>query len=237
MEVAIVYDNTSESGFQSGWGFSCLVNGHVLFDTGEASVSLLYNLEKLNVELADIDSVVISHDHWDHTGGIVALLKKRKGLKVFICPGFSENFKKTVKTLGGELIESSNYQQIENRIWVTGEISGSYKGDYLAEQSLIIKSDTHLHVVTGCSHPGIVKIVEKCKDIFPETSLGTVLGGFHLMDQFPESVLEVIKSLKALGVQKIGPTHCTGETAIPAFKEAFGDDFLSIRAGLKLSLD
>ncbi len=239
MEVSIVYDNTAESGFESGWGFSCLVNGNILFDTGETSSSLFYNLEKLDVKLSDIENVVISHDHWDHTGGLIDLLKAQKGLKVFACPGFSEDFKKTVNTYDGELIESSGLQQIENQIWVTGEIAGEYKGNYLAEQCLMMQASDRLHVITGCSHPGILNMVETCMEAFPELPLGTVLGGFHLRDQFSfsESVLSVAEALKLMGVQKIGPTHCTGGNAISVFKELFGDACLSIRAGLTLKLD
>jgi 7,8-dihydropterin-6-yl-methyl-4-(beta-D-ribofuranosyl)aminobenzene 5'-phosphate synthase len=89
MKAAIAYDNRSVDGFQAGWGFSCVVDGRILFDTGEAAESLLFNLKRLNVSLKDIEAVVISHEHWDHTGGLWKLLEKKSGLKVYGCPGFS----------------------------------------------------------------------------------------------------------------------------------------------------
>ena len=105
MTFTVLYDNSTHNpSILSGWGFSCLIDEHILFDTGEAPDSLFHNMDQLNVNPEKIESVVISHDHWDHTGGLWELLKKRKGLKVYACPGFSSEFKKRVTALKGTLI-------------------------------------------------------------------------------------------------------------------------------------
>jgi hypothetical protein len=60
------------------WGFSCLIEGTeqtVLFDTGGQPSIFLANAAQLGVNLAAIDHVVISHDHWDHTAGLPDVLK------------------------------------------------------------------------------------------------------------------------------------------------------------------
>ena len=54
-----MYDNEAMPGFKSGWGFSCLIGESVLFDTGPDSRALLYNLEKLEIDLQEIDVVVL----------------------------------------------------------------------------------------------------------------------------------------------------------------------------------
>jgi len=54
MELKILYDNEAEEGFRSGWGFSCLVDGRVLFDTGADVDTLLFNMRAFNVDLEGI---------------------------------------------------------------------------------------------------------------------------------------------------------------------------------------
>lgn len=71
MKLMVLYDNTSRiQRLQFGWGFSCLVDERILFDTGENGQSLLENMNTLHVDISKIDAVVISHEHWDHTGGL-----------------------------------------------------------------------------------------------------------------------------------------------------------------------
>ena len=78
-EVIIVYDNNLfDSQLRTGFGFSCLVKlpqRNILFDTGGDSSILLYNLEQLQIAPRDIDAVVLSHAHGDHTGGLSDILE------------------------------------------------------------------------------------------------------------------------------------------------------------------
>jgi 7,8-dihydropterin-6-yl-methyl-4-(beta-D-ribofuranosyl)aminobenzene 5'-phosphate synthase len=236
MKAAIVYDNTAMKGFQSGWGFSCLVDQRILFDTGEKSASLFPNMDQLNVDFEKIETVVISHDHWDHTGGLWELLKKRKGLKVYACPGFSGEFKKQVTTLEGILIESRDFREIDSQVSVTGEIPGQYKGASMPEQALIVKTGIGITIITGCSHPGIVTMVEKAKDIFPDVPIALVLGGFHLMAENSETIDSIASALMKMGVLKVGPTHCTGKIAQIIFQKRFGNRYIPVYAGRQLEV-
>jgi 7,8-dihydropterin-6-yl-methyl-4-(beta-D-ribofuranosyl)aminobenzene 5'-phosphate synthase len=68
------------------WGFSAVVETpqkRILFDTGMRPETVLHNAQELKVALSDIDDVVLSHNHGDHTGGLVTLrrelLKARPG--------------------------------------------------------------------------------------------------------------------------------------------------------------
>lgn len=232
MEAVIIYDNSAcKENVRSGWGFSCLVGRRVLFDTGESSESLFHNMDQLNVDISKIEAVVISHDHWDHTGGLSALLKNRKGLPVYSCPGFGPSFKKRVRQSGGRLFEAEMYRRVDNDIFVTGEMKGEYRGADIPEQALIVKTGGKIAVITGCSHPGIVTMIERVKSIFPGAEISLVFGGFHLKDKDPKAVYAIVSSMKELGVERVAPAHCTGDEAKAIFKEEYGGNFVSIQAG------
>lgn len=237
MKGAIIYDNTAcNEDLQSGWGFSCLLDQRILFDTGENPESLFHNLNQLKVDISKIEAVVISHDHWDHTGGLWELLKKRKNIRIYGCPGFSLPFKNQVRKLGATLIEAKTFQEINQWISVTGEIPGEYNHTTISEQALIINKDNVITVITGCSHPGIIKIIQKVKGIFPEKKISLAFGGFHLLYMEPQMIRTIVSAMKEMGVEKVGPTHCTGQEAQMIFKETFGDHFVSIEAGKTLEI-
>jgi 7,8-dihydropterin-6-yl-methyl-4-(beta-D-ribofuranosyl)aminobenzene 5'-phosphate synthase len=77
MRITIVYDNQAHPGLKSDWGFSCLVEAEerILFDTGPTGEELIFNMDRLGIQTRSISKVVVSHNHWDHTGGLETLLK------------------------------------------------------------------------------------------------------------------------------------------------------------------
>lgn len=230
MEVKIVFNNDVVSDkFIAGWGFSCLVDNRVLFDTGEKAEYLFNNMQNLNINISSIEMAVISHDHWDHTGGLWELLEKRKGLKVYACPHFSQAFKDKVKKLKAELIEAEKIIEVTKNIFITGEILKGYSG--IPEQALTVKTSRGITVITGCSHPGIVRIIEKVKEANPSEKICLVFGGFHLINSDKREVRMIVERLKEMEVEKVGPTHCTGYDAQEIFKEGYADNFITIKAG------
>jgi 7,8-dihydropterin-6-yl-methyl-4-(beta-D-ribofuranosyl)aminobenzene 5'-phosphate synthase len=232
VNIKILFDNnTAEKDILSGWGFSCLVDNNVLFDTGEDGESLLHNMRAMEISVSQLEDVVISHDHWDHTGGLEEILAKKEGIKVYGCPGFSEEFKEKVKDLRGQLIELKGFVEIRKDMFATGAMQGTHKGQNIKEQALTVKTPKGITIVTGCAHPGIVKITEEVKERFPGEKLYCVVGGFHLKDKMEEDIVKVVARLQELGVKKIGPAHCAGEKAAAIFKKSFGENFIEIAAG------
>ncbi len=213
MEVKILFDNERLNDyFFKGWGLSYLINDSILFDTGERGEWLIHNMDTLKVDLNKIKIIVISHDHWDHTGGLEQILKINNKLKVYICPGFSDTFKLKVKNLKPQqIIELTDFTNIIDNIYLTGELEGEYKKAFIAEQSLIIKNRKSISVITGCSHPGIVNMLLKIKEQFSDSSLNMVLGGFHLKDYTKNQLKNIIHQFRQLKVLKAGPSHCSGE--------------------------
>jgi 7,8-dihydropterin-6-yl-methyl-4-(beta-D-ribofuranosyl)aminobenzene 5'-phosphate synthase len=74
LTITIVYDNNEyDERLKTAWGFSCLVERgelSLLFDTGGDAPTLLSNMEVLELDPRDIDTVVLSHIHSDHVGGL-----------------------------------------------------------------------------------------------------------------------------------------------------------------------
>ncbi len=237
MKIKILYDNkTEKDGILAGWGFSCLIGDSVLFDTGENGKSLLSNMDKMKVGISDIKDIVISHDHWDHIGGLETVLKNKKDIKVYGCKGFNREFQDLVNGRDIKLIELKHFSNITSNIFTTGTIVGTYKDREIEEQSLGIKTTKGTTIVTGCAHPGILKIVEHVKNLFLQEKIYCVLGGFHLKDMPDNEITSVCNELKDLGVQRAGPAHCSGSDGARIFKDIFGKDFIQISSGTQLEV-
>ena len=100
----------------------------------------------------------------------------------------------------------------------------------IKEQSLAINTKKGLVIICGCSHPGIINIIKKFKEIL-KRDIYMVFGGFHLMNKTEQEVNEIIKQMKELGVQKCGASHCTGVRQIQMFKKKFGDNYVAMGVG------
>ena len=236
MKIKILFDNiASNEKFLTGWGLSYLIDGDILFDTGNKGKPLLENMKNADVDILDIKTVVISHDHWDHTGGLWALLKENPKIKVYGCPDFSQKFKNKVKALGADLIENENFSKIKKNIYTTGSIAGKYRLNYMPEQSLVLKTAKGLTILTGCAHPGIINIIEKVKENMTE-NIYLTLGGFHLKRSFRKTIAKIIVKFKELKIQKAGPSHCSGEKAIAMFKEDYENNFIEIKVGETINI-
>ncbi len=232
MQVKILFNSGNiEKNLSIGWGVSFLIGNSVLFDTGEKGEPLLNNAKEMNIDLSQVQDIVISHDHWDHTGGLWDILKQRQDINVYGCSGFSDEFKGKVESSANKLIESCGFMEISKDVYVTGEIQGEYKGKDISEQAVVVDSDKGLTVITGCAHPGIVKILDLVRGRFPDKPFYAVFGGFHLMNKHSRNIHSIMDVFKGLGVKKAGPTHCSGTEAENVFKEEYGNNFLSTKVG------
>jgi 7,8-dihydropterin-6-yl-methyl-4-(beta-D-ribofuranosyl)aminobenzene 5'-phosphate synthase len=188
MKITIVYDNvTREPELQADWGFSCLVEiedgNRLLFDTGAKGPILLDNMAKLVIDPRTIPQVFISHAHWDHTGGLPALLGENPAATVFLPASFQPppEVKQAVSIHGPT--------QIAPRFWSTGELEGS-------EQSLVVDSAEGLVVICGCAHPGVGAILATAARF---GRIKALVGGLHAFRDF-----EILKDILV-----VCPCHCT----------------------------
>jgi 7,8-dihydropterin-6-yl-methyl-4-(beta-D-ribofuranosyl)aminobenzene 5'-phosphate synthase len=234
LKITIVYDNSLHTpGLTEGWGFSALIEyeGHtLLFDTGADGQALLNNMAALHINPLEIESVILSHNHSDHTGGLNALLATGVQPNVYLLPSFPPAFKQPISQMAA-VIETMPDQSILEGVFTTGEMGGE-----IPEQAIAIEVDQGLVMLTGCAHPGIVAMIEHVKAASGQP-VHLVLGGFHLKDTAPAQVAAIVQAFRRLGVEHVGPCHCTGEQAIAAFAEAYGDDFVQVGTGKIIELE
>ncbi len=188
MEVVVVYDNEAVGEFVPGWGFSCYVESkwRVLFDTGWDGNVLLHNLSLVGVE--DFDYIFLSHQHWDHIGGLNHVIDRTS--YVFVPSSFSKNLKREIGRKA-EVVEVSDPMKVENGLYTTGEL-----GRHVKEQSLVLGLKDGVFVITGCSHPGLDVIIATAERF---GRVRGVMGGFHGF-----SKLEILRDIDV-----VIPCHCT----------------------------
>ncbi|MBD3369433.1 MBL fold metallo-hydrolase [Candidatus Fermentibacteria bacterium] len=186
MKATIVYDNTSlENNLQADWGFACLVEAHgrkILFDTGANGSILMGNMAGLGIDPMEVQEVLISHDHWDHTGGLSDFLRVNS-VPVYVPGSCREPFGTS------EVIKVEDSREIHEGIFSTGELKG-------IEQSLVLATEKGPVVVAGCSHPGVGTILTAASQW---GNVHALIGGLHGFDE-----LGLLEDLKL-----VCPTHCT----------------------------
>lgn len=241
LKITIIFDNYPyDDRLAPSWGFSALVEFEgldILFDTGGSGEIFMENLHLLALDPKEIDAVILSHPHGDHIAGIIPLLSEAEAPPVYLLPGFSSSFKNRISSQT-TVYEVDTAMEIYPGVFSTG---GLY-ANTLSEQAMVIDRGKDIVVITGCAHPGVVNIVRKAKAVVQSKENGDdkpvalVLGGFHLMEASRMEVKSIIEDLLALGVQRVSPTHCTGDSAISLFQESFGTNFIPAGVGKIITL-
>jgi 7,8-dihydropterin-6-yl-methyl-4-(beta-D-ribofuranosyl)aminobenzene 5'-phosphate synthase len=214
MRIRILYDDApGEKGMIPAHGFSCLIEKdgeRVLFDTGGDCIILFKNAS--HVDINNIEKIVISHAHWDHMGSLLVLLPFDSAKKVYF-PSATESMKREIGKRA-ELIADEEPIEVAKGIYTTGLM-----GEGIKEQSLVIKEEKGLVIITGCAHPGVGNIIERARDFGDK--IYALLGGLHDFDE-----LELLRD-----IELIVPCHCTVE------KERILKEFNSIRCGVGTEIE
>ncbi len=236
MQIKVIaVGSTKWERFIRRWGVSFLIGEDVLFDTfGDPSV-LLKNMRKFNIDTTKIKHIVLSHDDWDHISGLWYLIRGRKDITVYVCPGFKEDIKDRIKSFGVRLVEATDSVSIKEGVYSTGQLCAESEDGGIYEQSVVIKTASGLVIITGCAHPEVVNIVRHVKESFHE-NVCSLIGGFHLKYNTDETNLNTIKNLQGLGIHRIAPMHCTGKRAIETMRVVFGQGFVLVKEGGNIEL-
>ena len=215
MKVKILYDGHASPGYRADWGFACLIEGDesVLFDTGARPDVLAHNMSLAGVSCASIDKVVLSHDHWDHTGGLPHLHGLRDDVAVFALPGFSPE---TLDRMPAQarIQEVTGPDRVAVGLSTTGPI-----GARVPEQALWFSSPEGLVMVIACGHPGVDA---QLMALGTDEPVHGLIGGFHGFHGF-----DVLRNVPLLA-----PCHCTEYRH--AIAQRFPDAFLDVSAGAEI---
>jgi 7,8-dihydropterin-6-yl-methyl-4-(beta-D-ribofuranosyl)aminobenzene 5'-phosphate synthase len=232
--IRVIYDNyVKNNAFKADWGYSIIIEGTdktVLFDTGTKPKIFESNFKASGADAANIDCLVLSHEHGDHVGGIPAFVKMKTGIPVIMPYSFTEDFKRRMGDAGLKPVLVKAPAMICEHLYSSGEFT-----DPLPEQALVLDTKKGLVVMTGCSHPGIINMIRTVKTTFNK-NVYMVFGGFHLLEKSEKEMNDIIAEMKALGVTRCGATHCTGDKQIAMFREAFGNDYFELGAGNKITI-
>lgn len=239
---------------------------NILFDTG-ASGNFIDNAKELNINLKNLDYVILSHGHYDHSGGFKRLIEEiNPDVKVFIGgeffnkkyslrpngeydstgSPFDENFLKKnnisfqyiqsdVTNIVKDIMIFTNFkrdEEFENtneNMYVIKD--DEYKKDMFKDEiSLGIKTNKGLVVLVGCSHAGIVNILDSI-DQRVDTSIHAVVGGTHLIKEDDEKINKIIDYLKDKDIKVIGACHCTGKQGETMLSQQLEDNFIKNSTG------
>jgi len=229
LSITVIYDNNPYTeGLRAEWGLSCLIRGSertILFDTGGNGSFLLENMNDLGIDPQKIDTVVLSHLHSDHVGGLKEFLEKNEQVTVYLPMSFPHEFKDNLMSSSIKIMEVHDATEICEGVYTTGELGAGIK-----EQSLIVHTTQGMIVITGCAHPGIVAILNRAKDLIKDDIL-LAMGGFHLGGAGQGDLEKIIFSFRSMGVKFVGPCHCSGDLARQMFKEEYGDSYMHLGVG------
>jgi len=250
--ITILAENHAGARFEAEHGLSYLirVNGtSLLFDTGGSDL-FIRNAKRLGIDLEnEPDLVVLSHGHWDHSGGLQYLRRKH----VIAHP---DAFQKRYPKHSGENIgfegnadfHNENHTvslhreaaEIAPNIWFLGEIPRKFdfekqsypyvldngSEDTITDDSAIaIKHNDVLVLISGCAHAGICNTHAHAKDVTGTKETRLIVGGLHLKN-VDHRTLETIQYFQQEQVKELWPSHCTELPALAAFHKHFGGKFI-----------
>lgn len=232
----------------------------LLLDAG-ASDKILYNAENLGVDLSQVDTLVLSHGHYDHSGGILAVAEQNPGIQIYMQHSAGNDFyhgeryigidkailelPQTVLLDGAHRIdeELTIFSNIKGRrLWPKGNlVLKCLVGDVLLqdqfehEQCLVIEAEGKHILLSGCAHNGILNILDSFRKLY-QCEPDVVISGFHMMQKdgySDEEVQNIRETAKELQkMQTVFYTgHCTGVDAFEIMKEIMKEQLQYVHCG------
>lgn len=263
MKIYTLMENTSFSPeFAAEHGLSLYIETKkhkILFDIGQTE-KFASNAEKLGIDLSQVDTAVLSHGHYDHGGGIRRFLELNDKAPVYLSRyAFGDYYHGEERYIGLDQSLKGNDRLIftEDELEMDGELTfcscndkecafpldsagltektdGGFIPDvFLHEQYLVIREDGKKVVISGCSHKGILNIVNWLQ---PDV----LVGGFHFMGQAVsmegnpvlDRAAEVLMARDTLYYTG----HCTGQEPFAYLKKRMGERLRYLAAGQSVTI-
>lgn len=264
--ITLIEDTTKDDKLKAEHGLSLYIetnNQKILMDTGKSDATW-QNAKTLGIDIAKIDTVVISHSHYDHTGGLCSFAEKNKHAKIFMAIDSLGDFyhgdryigaDKKIKTFENLNLVKGNvkvdegvelFSEIKGRkFWPEGncELTKSQDGvkvqdDFSHEQCLVVEENGKKFLFSGCAHNGIINIIDRFIEIYGEEP-DVVVSGFHMIkngEYTKEDISNIEETAHELSMMKTKfyTGHCTGERAYEIMKNVLGDKLELIYTGRKI---
>ncbi|MCE5213637.1 MAG: MBL fold metallo-hydrolase [Methanobacterium sp.] len=180
-----------------------------------------------------------THSEGDHYFKGFTIIKRYIGMDKSLFTDYSDRF-----NLINEFKEISPDVYLLNNIKIKYPIPAGSKylykkegnhfvhDDFSHEQMMVIKEDDGLVIFTGCSHHGVLNMVEASMEKFPKTPIKGLFGGFNFiglpffnhMAENKSNVENIGKKLLKYHIEKVYTSHCTGRKAYPILKDVMGDN-------------
>jgi len=238
----LIEDTSAGNGclYEHGLSFYVETDNHkILVDAG-ASDKFIQNAEKLNIDLTKIDTLFLSHGHYDHSGGIIPFVNINPQARIYIheksdrdyysekpdrtyYAGIDKEISKLPQT-----IKVSKDTKIDDELFIFTNVTGRrhwpqgnkklkkmvdgelIQDEFDHEQYLIIKSEGKEILMSGCAHNGILNILDRYIEIKGHEP-DVVISGFHMM-KVSEYTVEEIETIKqtAYELKKYKTKYYTG---------------------------
>ena len=241
MKITALVENKSNCGLKQKHGLSLYVETpkhKILFDVGPDE-TLFDNSKVLGIDLTGVDTVILSHGHYDHGGALIQFLEINNSARVYAQrKAFEKHYSKRLfakVSVGVDpglqahpqvvTLDGDHTIDEELALFTTPEIGKYYSGanktlytdsgkdDFAHEQNLMISGETKV-LILGCGHAGVVNILEKAAEYEPVVCV----GGYHLWNPVtkktvPRALLEGIANEMAKYDMRYYTCHCTGQEA------------------------
>ncbi|MFH1642453.1 MAG: MBL fold metallo-hydrolase [Nanoarchaeota archaeon] len=203
-------------------------NKKIMVDVGESSEVLFHNMQIMNVDFSEVDTIMLTHGHYDHGNALFKLSREIKDTPL-ICPKncFTDSFNdlkdtyKFMKIKNGKInvginekitnvINSIKYVEKPYELMDGVMVSGLLQSK-INEISLYINVEKKgLVVITGCAHPGIITILDDAKKNTGIDNIYEMIGGFHLKASTDEEIIQIANRFEKENISFILTGHCTG---------------------------
>lgn len=235
----------------------------LLVDTG-ATGAILDNAQVLGIDLTRVDTVVISHGHYDHAGGILSFAGINPHARIYMKDTAADGYYHGERYIGidqripalpqvhmvagDEKLddELSLFSGITGRrLWpqdnqaLTKRVEGvAVQDDFAHEQCLVVtQGDRHV-LISGCAHNGILNILDRFRELYgclPQA----VISGFHMMKKSgytEEDIRNIKETAEELRMMDtvFYTGHCTGQFAFDIMKTVMGDRLIQLHSGMIL---